>query len=66
MTVVFQDLEFVGFQFHLNDFAPEHDYAAGIAFFTGGGEVEQKPAPDSNAAGVITLEPKAPEKDGIV
>lgn len=66
VTSVFQKSEFMGFELHLNDFAPEHDDSAGIAFFTRGGEIKQKSAPDPNAAGVVTLEPDASEKDGVV
>ena len=50
----------------MHNFAAEHDYPAGIAFFAGGGKVEQKTAPYPQAALWVPFEPQAPQVHGIV
>src|SRR5690554_593344 len=50
----------------MHDLAAEHDHPAGIAFLTGGGEVEQEPAPYPQAALLVPFEPQAPQVHGIV
>ena len=50
----------------MHNFAAEHDYPAGIAFFAGGGKVEQKTAPYPQAALWVPFEPEAPQVHRIV
>src|SRR5690606_6943022 len=58
--------EFVGVQLHLQDVSPEHDHPTGVPFFTGSGEVKQKPAPYPKIAVLVAFEPDAPKEHGVV
>ena len=68
-TEAYQDkgcLKPVRLEFHVQDVGAEHDDAAGVAFFTGGGEIKQETTPDPNAAILVALEPESAQIHGIV
>jgi len=47
----------VGFQLHMLDALAQHDDTAGVALLTGGCEIEQEAAPDSDPPLIVAFEP---------